>query len=113
MSHNIVNISEYHAGDALNINVPVFDDAGARVDITGASAEWFLTTLEDRTTRLVEKTVANGGIELTNPANGELVIRIATGDTAALNGAHHHRCRLTDSAGRRATIFVGTIDIED
>lgn len=113
MSHNVVNISEYYAGDALNINVPVFNDAGERVDITGASAEWFLTPIEDQTTRLVEKTVANGGIELTNPANGELVIRVDTGDTAALQGIHHHRCRLTDSAGRRATIFIGTIEIED
>lgn len=113
MAHNTVNITEYHAGDALHINVPIYDDQGARKDITGASAEWFLTSLEDQTTRIVEKSVANGGITLTNPANGELVIQIATGDTAALSGIYHHRCRVTDSAGRRATVFVGEIEIEE
>lgn len=114
MPHNVQDISNHHQGDALDINVTVEDESGTAVDLTGASAEWLLkeNAGDSDTNALLTKSTSGGGVEITDAANGQLVIHIETGDTGSLTGQKHHRLRVTDSSSDRVTVFTGTFTVE-
>lgn len=118
MPHSDVDIDkQYHAGNTQYLRPTVRSQDNRVIDITGASATWVLYDDPDAPfeSAVVEKSTAGGGIRLTNPTNGELVIEIEAGDTTGLGAKDgrlwYHRCDLVDDGGDRATIFHGTLTI--
>lgn len=115
MPHQVQDISTYHAGDALEIETTVRDDASNIVDISGATEiEWLLKENETDTdaNALLTKTQTGGGITFTTDGtDGKFTVKIDTGDTDGMSGAKHHRARVTDGQGDRATVFHGTFTI--
>lgn len=114
MPHQIQNIGDYHAGDALLITVDVEDDNGNAVDISNAnSIEWYLKNDETDADgeAVLSKTLAGGGISITDGAGGQFEIKIDTGETDGEAGTYHHRSRLEDSNGDRSTLFHGDFTI--
>lgn len=123
MTHQDINVADYHEGDAINLPIVVRDQSAAAVDLTNAKIQWLLKNnqLDPDTAALITKTTdVGGGIEVTSATTGEAVIHIYTGDTAGLldtgtgqkeKASFHHRCRVTDAAGNRSTIFHGSFTI--
>lgn len=116
MPHNVEDIGDYHAGDALDIVCTAKDDAGNVIDITNANEiRWLLKdneTDDDSVARLDKRLTATATeITITDGANGEFEIYVDTGDTDGMSGDKHHRCRLEDSTGDRSTVFHGTFSI--
>lgn len=115
MTHNEQNVSDYHQGDALELHVSVVDNDGNIVGLVDASAEWLLKKLEtdpDTDALLTKSTSNTGEITITDPDMGELTVKIDTGDiTDAMVGNLHHRLRITDANGDRATVFTGDFEV--
>ena len=123
MTHQDINVADYHEGDAIDLPIVVRDTSATAVDLTNAQIQWYLkeNKLDSDAAALITKTTdVGGGIEITSATTGEAVIHIYTGDTAGLldpgtgqteRGVFHHRCRVTDAAGNRSTIFHGSFTI--
>ena len=122
MSHNHQNITDYHAGDALDVIVTVtVDDEGidpATLIDEATDIVWLMQTNEDDPDEeaILEKTLADG-IETPGEGNDinpdQFLVHLGTGDTDGLGGTTvHHRARITDADGRRATVLTGTINID-
>lgn len=105
------DITGYFAGDSLTIQITVTDSSGNALDLSGASIEWVLTETHDRT-RLIEKTTENGGISITDAANGVFEIYVQPQDTADLTGDFDHEAEVTDAGGNVVTVTSGIISIE-
>lgn len=116
MPHNTQDIGEYHAGDALDIVCTVEDDSGATIDITNANEiRWLLkdNASDLDSDALLDLSLTGGGVTITDGANGEFTVHIATGDTDSMSGQKHHRARLEDSDGDRSTVFTGSFTISE
>jgi hypothetical protein len=112
MPHQIRDVTDYHAGDALKIDVVTKNSDGTAEDISGASIDWYLKESDgdDDANAILTKSTS-GDITITDAAAGQFTIKINTAETAGLSGSKFHICRLTDSAGDRATLFHGTFQI--
>lgn len=62
------------------------DDAGAAVDLTGATARMQLRTAVSASTPAIELTTQNGRITI-DGARGQITLNIAAADTAGLTGS--------------------------
>lgn len=113
MTHNNKDIPNLHAGDALDITCTIEDSDGNTVDLSGAQAEYLLKedSADADSDALLTKTISGGGITIVDSDAGELLIEIDTNDTGGMVGQKHHRLRVTDSDGDRATVFTGTVTI--
>lgn len=130
MAHQVIDIGEYHEGDALTINIPLLDsDNNPISSSTDWQAEFLIkdTETQDDANALLTKTKSGGGISFTantqddvdnvadlDTADGDkAVVSIATGDTDGFLGADlaqdtfHYRLRVTNSAGDRMTVVHG------
>ena len=122
MSHNNQNVSDYHAGDALDliVTVEVADEGTSPATLIDQATdiEWYLQeTLSDPINQaMLTKTLVDG-IETPGEANdlqtGQFMVQIETDDTDGLGGQTvHHRARITDADGRRSTLFTGSFTID-
>lgn len=100
--------------DSFAIAVPVKTEAGANVDLTGATAEWWvsdaLASGQPRTdgTRHIRK-FSGSGLSITS-ASGLFTVRItlAPADTASMKpGTYYHELEVVDVAGNHSTVAVG------
>lgn len=109
MPHQTQDVTDYHAGDARDLPVTVEHPDGTAKDISNGTAEWLLKDAASDTdaNALLTKTTTDGGITITDAANGKLEVSIETGDTTGMSGTKHHRLRVTDSDGDRVTVFHG------
>jgi hypothetical protein len=100
------------AGDDCELDVSLFDMGGGALNLTGASAQWFLADAYDRSRILITKTSAyGGGITIASPTMGTMVIAIAPADTAALGGQpYYHELKII--LGWRNTTLSGSATIE-
>ena len=90
-------------GDDLVVTVTVQDEAGAVVDITGATINYTLNTPTPVT--LV------GAI--TDAVNGVFTLTFADTDTAGIAAAtYDHQCQMTDGPGLKSTIFEGKVRLK-
>lgn len=101
-----VHLIEIFAGDTRAIVVPVVDDAGNVLDLTGGSAIWQLAALDWKTdpsaVPLVTKTSAAGQITL---GNGSFTISLLSADTVGLTeGMYYQEAQVTLADG----VTVGT-----
>jgi hypothetical protein len=99
------------AGDDFPISGTCTDVDGNIIDLTGASAEWKLATLEG--TIVLDLTIGNG-ITVTLPSvNGELVIDVTNAQTIGLAcGRYRDQLRITTAAGEISTQWIGYIDVK-
>ena len=123
MSHNHQNISDYHEGDALDIvvTVDVDDESIDPATLIEEAIEiiWLMKNDEedDDSAAILDKTLEDG---IERPADlpelldpDQFLVHLDTGDTDGHGGTSvHHRARITDADGRRATVFTGTIVID-
>lgn len=102
------------SGDAPagGIVFTVTDQAGAVVDLTGASVRWSARRLNSATVA-IEKTTAAGGVEITDPTAGVFVVSLEAADTAALEGVYLHEAEVEDVAGNVWTAARGHMTITE
>lgn len=136
MVHSTFNLEDEkakHSGDSFTIDVEVLDgvptedetdDDYSPINLTDATATYIV--LDDYTgeelankltaydnneiSALIEKTTSNG-IEIVDAPNGIIRIEVDTEETTEMYGEYHHRLRITDHNGNRATVFDGTLEI--
>jgi hypothetical protein len=107
---------DYIAGDTAQLVVTVTDDAGDPVTLTGATAAFALARTRGDDPVITKSTI-DGGITLTDPANGELTVTVDGTDTADLGGPHgrryYYEVTLGDETGQTATVTTGTWTIHE
>jgi hypothetical protein len=100
------------SGDTTILEFQVLDYLGSPVNITNSTVKWVLTASSTTITPLVTKTIANGGISLTTPANGIFQVYLYPSDTAGLNGIYYHEAELTTQSNNVYTVTNGKATIE-
>lgn len=109
MAEENQDISMY-AGESLEIEILVTNDAGAAKDLTGATIAWKLARGPGSTAMVSKSTGA--GIAITNAASGIFTVSLSPADTESLHGRYYHEARVTDSGGKESVITVGTVLIQ-
>lgn len=100
-------------GDDLTVTIPVLDEDGANLDLSGGTARWWVgkTVSSTGTNILIQKsTDALDGITITS-ASGlyTLTITIDPEDTEGLKaGNWYHEAEVITSAGKIYTVTTGT-----
>jgi hypothetical protein len=106
-------LEDFYAGNDKKIRVAVYEDEAlsSLKDLTGA--EVIYSIFDDNGVIHVTKTSADGAshIELTNPTNGECLVKLLPPDTAFLNGAYRHMLNVVDANDVETTVFTGRINI--
>lgn len=100
-------------GDARSFRVTVKDEAGAAVDLTGATIKFQARKHPHSSTAVLSKTLGSG-IAVENAAGGVFRIDIAPADTAALGNwrqEYLYDVEVT-KAGSPVTVARGTLTIE-
>jgi hypothetical protein len=105
------NITQWQ-GDSRIISFPVTDALGNNVDLSGASARWWVgkTAFATGTDIYVEKSTASGGgMTLENNAGlWSVVITLVPTDTENVAaGRWYHECEVIDAAGNVARVLLG------
>jgi hypothetical protein len=82
-------------------------------DLSGVADIWWRVQrdLGPYSSIVLKKTLAQGGIRVSDPTEGLFHIELVPGDTAGLHGFYHHEARIKDAAGSVATIFTGTLQL--
>ena len=136
IGNQIVDLNPIPEGDALELLVLVRATSGVRVDLTGATLEWFVLpdsqTKPTTTNALVYKSSANdrttdqgtttSEIEHVDADDHNALIYLDTGDTDGLIDSEggtdatsvvlHHRFLVTNPDGQRATAVRGDFPLE-
>jgi hypothetical protein len=99
----------FYAGDSRNLIISVEDENNSPINLAGATIKWILSSQGNT---ILNKT--NGkGITITNAANGQFEISIATCDTKDLSGNYDQAARVTTSSGESSIVLTGTITINE
>lgn len=91
----------WFAGDTKTVDITVYDDDGDTVDVTGATAKFFVYRGEEA---VIEKTVSG--------LNGSTFsVPFIPADTASLGGTSYevlqYECEVTDAGGNVSTVARG------
>lgn len=99
------------AGEALTIRIPVTDDDGAPVALTGASLAWAIVRAHGADA-LVTKTSGGGGITLEDGDGTDdvAVVALEPEDTQGLAGQFRHELAITGA--QAAGVARGIVAIE-
>lgn len=97
-----------YSGDSKNINVTIQDESGNILDVTGAT---FLYTIEMRNNPIQKDNQSIGGIVVTDPTNGEIVISLDSSDTEGITGNYFHWLSMADNEGNESTLFHEILEI--
>lgn len=98
---------EMNAGDSKKIIVPVVDEAGILLDLTGAIVRWRLGRGPSIPPLLEKESPAGITIEGTR-----FVITLEPADTQLLKGKFYHEAELTEIDGTVSTVMIGTAYIK-
>jgi hypothetical protein len=101
------------AGETKNLVVKISDSNGSVMDLAGLiSAKWVVkSSMKTTATTLISKDTSNNGVTVTNTSQGELEIRIDSGDTSNLHGTFYHVAEIVDSLNNHSTIMFGKVSI--
>lgn len=110
MASEAQNFSMY-SGDDEDIAVTVVDDAGAAVDLTGATITWKLADSRGGTIEITKVNDSTSGVTITNAAAGEFTIHLSATDTDSLAGVYYHEAQVEDSLGHKTTVLTGYAEI--
>jgi hypothetical protein len=97
---------EMWAGETKFIDVDTTDD-GDVINLTGATIKWVMK----RKQTTVYKDTVNGGITITDAANGLFTINLGREDTTALYGDYEHEAEIIDALGNESTVLFGRVSI--
>lgn len=97
-----------YGGDTKELRVTV-DYQGPQADLTGATAEFVLTPLNDQEV-ILRKTTADD-ITLEDAVNGIFVVYLSPADTQGMSGRYEYEVEVTDSGGNVATVTTGEVTI--
>ena len=79
-------------------------------DLTSATIDWFLTTINDPSTAVVTKSIGSG-ITVTDLTNGVFDVTVDPADTEGLEGKHLHWVRVVDGNSDDAVVTTGAVKI--
>jgi hypothetical protein len=103
-------------GDSHTITIPVLDGDGANVNLTGATARWWMgrSATSTGTNVYIQKATGGDGITITSSSGlYTLNITLEPEDTEDLRaGEWYHEAEVVDSSGNVATVTVGTFTLE-
>lgn len=106
---------DFYQGDYKAIEVSVFADKQLTQvkNLTGAeSIDWALTHRKDGTI-YIQKSTFDGdtSIEITDAANGKVIVYLRPVDTASIYGTFRHQMQITDVNGKPECVMTGTVNI--
>lgn len=100
-------------GDAVTINVACTNPDGSPYDLTGKqirfTAKPTLGPVDDPSD--LTKTLAGGGIAVTNAVGGLAKITLLPADSSARSGTLHYSVRVSTSSTDPVTVDTGTLKI--
>lgn len=99
---------EQWEGETKTLNVTEKDNT----DISGQDITWILADEQGESPVLTKDNNSNGGVTITDGANGEFEITLEPADTDGISGNFYHECRLSDGAGTESVLFSGEAFIE-
>src|SRR5215203_5565647 len=103
-------------GDSQALTITVRDADGGNVDLSGATARWWMGKSATATGTGIYLQKATGGSGITITSNAGLYtlnITIAPADTEDLKpGDWYHEAEVIDSGGNVSTVTVGTFTLE-
>ena len=104
-----------HSGDSRTLRITINDDAGAALDITGATIKWQLSkkaadSVEPKGAFILSKGTTSTGIEITDATGGICEVTLAPADTEALAGEFYHELQMTLD-GSVSTVLFGQATI--
>lgn len=97
-------------GDTATIRIPVLDKDGGAVDLTGASARWWMGKNVSATGDDVYVKKASGtGLSIeVSTAGSAIVVTLAPVDTEGKkSGTFYHECEVVDADGNVSTVTTG------
>lgn len=104
-----------YAGNKRILNVTVKDQAGAALNLTGYSATFKLLKRQGGAIQtpaaLTLTSNPPAGITIPTPANGIVVVTLATGATAGFMGGYYWDLELVDGSGDTNVVAVGEMEI--
>lgn len=102
------------SGDQLVLPITVKDNAGALVNLTGASGRFAMARSPTGVPVIdSDASPAAASVVFTDPANGLVTVTITDENTEALIGDYYFECKVTDSSGREAVIARGWISFAE
>jgi hypothetical protein len=103
------NLTVY-AGNDVTINIPVLDDSGNKVDLSGATVRWWMgkSVTATGTSIFLEKiSPATITIDIATDVD-TAVIALHRADTKTIKpGTYYHECEVVDSSGNVTTVTTG------
>jgi len=95
-----------YEGESKTLEVQEVDST----DIEGQDITWILAD-EVGDTAEIEKTTTDGGISITDGANGKFEITLDPSDTDGISGRFYQEARIDDGAGTESVLFSGEVII--
>lgn len=101
------------------INIPVRDETGANVDLTGATAEWWVADLPPpgealaTEARHIRKYAGAGLVIVSSGGLYTIRVTLVKADTANLRpGTYYHECAVVDVSGNPSTVATGRFEVK-
>lgn len=91
------------AGDSKTLEITVNDDAGAPVDLTGATIQW------NAARRPYGTAVISKAGSITDAPAGKFTVLLEPADTASLDGSFYQAATITGGDGSVSTLFLGAL----
>lgn len=105
---------DHWRGDSKHISIPVKDEDGTAIDLTGGSARWWLGKSASATgSGVLVKKSSGAGLTLSQ-VNGfwTALVVLDPEDTQALRpGSYYHELEIIDADGAVSTVTTGTVNI--
>lgn len=98
-----------HSGNDRRVLVPVVDQRGDPVDISGAEEITWIISKSAGSSPVVTKTLTGGGVMITN--NSTFKFDIVSDDTSGRTGHYYHEAQVVNSDGKIYTPIHGSIRI--
>lgn len=109
----IINAAQQlYAGDDVDLDLTLTDQAGAALDLGGATISVAFSSVYDEVPLFVKSTAPAGGVTITPPPEAGLcVVRINSGDTKGLGGQPYKMVARVVQATLGTTLCEGRIVI--
>jgi len=115
LSAEVDKMEVTYQGDTAELKFTVYDKDGNLYDLTNAEVRFTLKN-GDTTIKKANSLVSGGAdtqINVTDAENGELVVYLLKSETANLSGPCDCELEVTDSTGKRFTVWRDFIQFKD
>lgn len=113
MTHDIITVDHYIAGESLTQEFTVEEDGSAK-DISGAEIEWSLLPNRGADAADAELDDSDSGVSasIVDAANGRVDVAIDQDVTTGLGGDRYWQRLVVDDSGSGKQIWGGTVRID-